>query len=173
MNGRIYDPTLGRFLQADPFIQAPNNSQSFNRYSYVLNNPMSYTDPSGYFFKKLWQKTTGALFRAIAKVPILNSAVQIGLGIACGPAAPACLAAYSGAQTYALTGSLGAAFRNGAISYATSSAFKAIGGKYTGKGGFFDAGVKNGFRHIGSIARWKVWTWLFLSWYNQGPHSTL
>jgi hypothetical protein len=53
MNGRIYDPTLGRFLQADPHVQAPMNSQSYNRYSYVLNNPMSYTDPSGYFFKSL------------------------------------------------------------------------------------------------------------------------
>ena len=50
MGGRIYDPTLGRFLQADPFIQAPKNSQSYNRYAYVLNNPMSYTDPSGYNF---------------------------------------------------------------------------------------------------------------------------
>ena len=50
MNGRIYDPTLGRFLQADPHIQAPMNSQNYNRYSYVLNNPMSYTDPSGYLF---------------------------------------------------------------------------------------------------------------------------
>jgi len=53
MNGRVYDPTIGRFLQADPHVQAPNNSQNYNRYSYVLNNPMSYTDPSGYFFKKL------------------------------------------------------------------------------------------------------------------------
>ncbi len=49
MNGRIYDPKLGRFLQADPIVQAPKNSQSLNRYSYVLNNPLSYTDPSGYF----------------------------------------------------------------------------------------------------------------------------
>jgi len=54
MNGRIYDPTLDRFLQADPFIQAPKNSQSFNRYAYVWNNPLSYTDPSGYFVK--WAK---------------------------------------------------------------------------------------------------------------------
>lgn len=52
MNGRIYDPTLGRFLQADPHIQSPNNSQSYNRYPYVLNNPLSYTDPSGYFLAK-------------------------------------------------------------------------------------------------------------------------
>lgn len=43
MGGRIYDPTLGRFLQADPHIQAPKNSQNYNRYSYVLNNPLSYT----------------------------------------------------------------------------------------------------------------------------------
>ena len=52
MNGRIYDPRLGRFLQADPVVQAPRNSQSLNRYSYVLNNPLSYTDPSGYFSLK-------------------------------------------------------------------------------------------------------------------------
>ncbi|MEQ8990187.1 MAG: RHS repeat-associated core domain-containing protein, partial [Pseudomonadales bacterium] len=53
MNGRVYDPKLGRFLSGDPFVQDPANTQSFNRYSYVLNNPLSYTDPSGYFFKKL------------------------------------------------------------------------------------------------------------------------
>jgi RHS repeat-associated protein len=51
MNGRIYDPELGRFLSADPHIQSPNNSQSHNRYSYVLNNPLKYTDPSGYFIE--------------------------------------------------------------------------------------------------------------------------
>jgi hypothetical protein len=61
MNGRIYDPTLGRFLQADPHIQAPKNSQNYNRYSYVLNNPMSYTDPSGYFFNKLFKGINKAL----------------------------------------------------------------------------------------------------------------
>ncbi len=56
MNGRIYDGRLGRFLQADPQIQEPNNSQSLNRYSYVLNNPLSYTDPTGYnFLKKYWR----------------------------------------------------------------------------------------------------------------------
>lgn len=55
MNGRFYDPTLGRFASADPFIQAAANPQSLNRYSYVLNNPLSYTDPSGYFFKKLFK----------------------------------------------------------------------------------------------------------------------
>lgn len=48
MNGRVYDPLLGRFLSPDPFVQAPYNTQSYNRYSYVFNNPLSFTDPSGY-----------------------------------------------------------------------------------------------------------------------------
>ncbi|MET0116025.1 MAG: RHS repeat-associated core domain-containing protein [Sedimenticola sp.] len=56
MNGRVYDPELGRFLSADPHVQSPANAQSLNRYSYALNNPLSYTDPSGYFFKKLFKK---------------------------------------------------------------------------------------------------------------------
>src|SRR6185437_13255602 len=48
MNGRVYDPSLGRFLSVDPVYQAPTNMQSLNPYSYVLNNPLSMTDPSGY-----------------------------------------------------------------------------------------------------------------------------
>ena len=48
MNGRIYDPKLGRFYSVDPVIQFPSNSQSLNPYSYVLNNPLSGRDPSGY-----------------------------------------------------------------------------------------------------------------------------
>jgi RHS repeat-associated protein len=50
MNGRMYDPVLGRFLSPDPYVQAPDFSQNFNRYSYCLNNPLKYTDPSGEFF---------------------------------------------------------------------------------------------------------------------------
>jgi hypothetical protein len=49
MNGRIYDAELGRFLSPDPFVQVPEYSQNFNRYTYVLNNPLSYTDPTGHF----------------------------------------------------------------------------------------------------------------------------
>ena len=49
MNGRIYDPLLGRFLSADIVVQAPASLQAFNRYSYVYNNPLSLTDPSGFF----------------------------------------------------------------------------------------------------------------------------
>lgn len=47
MNGRMYDPYIGRFLGVDPYIQFPENSQSFNGYGYCLINPLRYTDPSG------------------------------------------------------------------------------------------------------------------------------
>lgn len=47
MNGRIYDPILGRMLSPDNYVQDPLFSQSYNRYSYVWNNPLKYTDPSG------------------------------------------------------------------------------------------------------------------------------
>jgi RHS repeat-associated protein len=50
MNGRVYEPLLGRFMSADTVVQQPGNLQSLNRYSYVLNNPVSLTDPSGHLF---------------------------------------------------------------------------------------------------------------------------
>lgn len=48
MNGRVYDPELVRFVSADPIIQSAHKTQSYNRYSYVWNNPLSKTDPSGF-----------------------------------------------------------------------------------------------------------------------------
>ena len=63
MNGRMYDPILGRFLSPDPYVQAPDMSQNFNRYSYCLNNPLIYTDPSGEFiFTLLATVIPGAQF---------------------------------------------------------------------------------------------------------------
>jgi RHS repeat-associated protein len=47
MNGRMYDPAIGRMLAPDNFVQDPYNTQSYNRYAYVFNSPLSYTDPSG------------------------------------------------------------------------------------------------------------------------------
>ena len=49
MNARLYDPLLGRFLSLDPYVQAPDFTQNFNRYSYALNNPLKYTDTDGEF----------------------------------------------------------------------------------------------------------------------------
>jgi RHS repeat-associated protein len=46
-NSRWFDPALGRFIQADPIVPNPLNSQSLDRYAYVINNPVRYTDQSG------------------------------------------------------------------------------------------------------------------------------
>jgi RHS repeat-associated protein len=48
MNGRMYDPVLAMFLSPDPFIQSPETAQNFNRYAHVMNNPLKYTDPTGF-----------------------------------------------------------------------------------------------------------------------------
>ena len=71
MNGRVYDPVIGRFLSADPMIQAPSDLQSYNRYAYVRNNPLTLTDPSGFSW---WSKHGQSLFK------------QIGLAIVTGGA---------------------------------------------------------------------------------------
>jgi len=63
MNGRLYDPKLHRFLQPDNYVQDPENTQNYNRYGYVLNNPLKYTDPSGEF----WNVLFGYLFNAYVR----------------------------------------------------------------------------------------------------------
>jgi len=50
MNGRVYDPGLGMFISSDNYVQAPTNTQSYNRYAYCVNNPLMYSDPGGNIF---------------------------------------------------------------------------------------------------------------------------
>jgi RHS repeat-associated protein len=49
MNGRIYDPILGRMLSPDNYVSTPYGTQGYNRYAYGMNNPLTYTDPDGNF----------------------------------------------------------------------------------------------------------------------------
>ncbi|MEJ1415508.1 MAG: RHS repeat-associated core domain-containing protein, partial [Candidatus Sedimenticola sp. (ex Thyasira tokunagai)] len=73
MNGRVYDPELGRFLSADPTMQDPYSSQGYNRYSYVHNNPLKYTDPSGYgFFKNSIVRAVVAIAAAAIVGPMVT-----------------------------------------------------------------------------------------------------
>ncbi len=74
-NARIYDPTLGRFLSADPQIESPDNLQDLNRYSYVGNNPLSFTDPSGLCFLGCFWKSP--IFAAIVGIVIAVFAPEI------------------------------------------------------------------------------------------------
>ena len=71
MNGRLYDPLLRRFLNADENIQDLHNTQNYNKYGYVMNNPLMYSDPSGEFFVFLG---LGALFW---KAVIIGAAVGL------------------------------------------------------------------------------------------------
>jgi RHS repeat-associated protein len=59
MNGRVYDPRIGRFVSPDPIVQAPYFSQSYNRYAYVINNPVSMVDPSGFNWIEISYVPTG------------------------------------------------------------------------------------------------------------------
>jgi RHS repeat-associated protein len=47
-NARYYDAEIGRFISADTIVPDPSNPQTLNRYSYCLNNPLRYIDPSGH-----------------------------------------------------------------------------------------------------------------------------
>jgi len=64
-NGRIYDPCMGRFLSPDIVVQSPDFTQDYNRYSYAINNPLKYSDPSGYTrppaFETYWNEYVGLM----------------------------------------------------------------------------------------------------------------
>jgi len=67
MNGRMYDPIIGRFLSPDPYIQG-GGTQSFNRYTYALNNPLKYTDPTGEFLSSIITGVVGFATAAVRTV---------------------------------------------------------------------------------------------------------
>ena len=131
MKGRIYDPSIGRFMQADPFIQAPENTQNYNRYSYVLNNPMSMTDPSGYNFlrKAAGFLTNGILepvFRAVPELRFVSNVVGCAVGnvMQCG--------AIVFGNAIASGASITGAFRSSVTSMISVGVFQGIGGSFTG-----------------------------------------
>ena len=98
MDGRMYDPVLGRFLSADPFMQAPDYTQGLNRYSYCLNNPLSLIDPSGYsWLSDNWKSLVASA------VGIAVSALTAGAGATLGVAI---IAGAAGGAASALVGSL-------------------------------------------------------------------
>ncbi|VEN74546.1 hypothetical protein EPICR_40128 [Candidatus Desulfarcum epimagneticum] len=80
MNGRVYDPEIGRFLSPDTFIQDPCNSQSFNRYTYCLNNPLQYTDPSGQSFSVIVAYVASISFAAVAKAVVVGALIGAAVG---------------------------------------------------------------------------------------------
>ena len=74
LNGRVYDPMVGRMISADPTVPDPMNAQAWNRYSYVGNDPLAFTDPSGFSW-------LSSFFHSVANFltsnPIVKAIVQI------------------------------------------------------------------------------------------------
>ena len=123
MKGRLYDPVIGRFFSPDNCVQMPDFTQNYNRYSYCLNNPLAYVDPSGEFF---WIPiVVGAVIGGVVNLGIKASQGQINSWVDG-------LAAFG---IGAVAGAVGA-FTGGV-------AFAAAGGAAAGAGGFL-AGAAGG-----------------------------
>ena len=137
MNGRMYDPYLQRFLSPDNEIQAPGDAQSYNRYTYCMNNPLRFTDPTGY---------TWGIFKWVGNNwhSIVTVAVTVGVTIAvaaicastCGLGAVA-IAAIAGAAggfaggvvgTALNGGNFGQCLSAGGLGALTGAVFGAVGG---------------------------------------------
>ena len=117
MNGRMYDPLLARFLSPDPFVQMPDFSQNFNRYTYCLNNPLIYTDPDGEFWHLFIGAVIGGAINWVANGADLS---WEGLSyFATGAVSGALTAAFPGAAigiaagTGAANSAIGQGFNNG------------------------------------------------------------
>lgn len=124
MGGRMYDPYMGRFLSPDPYVQAPDNTQSLNRYAYCLNNPLSLTDPTGYSW-------LGNFFSAAVGIAVGVETFGIGSGVLGAMASGACASASS---AFAST------LMNGANLWtATKSAF--VGGCWGALGSAVNYGI--------------------------------
>lgn len=148
LNGRVYDPLLARFTSADPTVTDPTNMQGWNRYSYVGNDPLTFTDPNGYswfsdafdsignFFSNAWNGITSFF----ANNPIAQAVLQIGatlvlnvvlpgISLIADPILLGAAAAAGGAiiATGLSGGNLGQILKAGVIAGATTLAFAGLG----------------------------------------------
>ena len=97
MNGRVYDPVLGRFLSADPYVQFPQSTQGLNRYTYGANNPLSYTDPSGHFLSAI-AGALSAIAAFVAEYAVYIAVAAVATAVGDGSIAAMAIASIPGAQ---------------------------------------------------------------------------
>ena len=76
MNGRLYDPLLRRFLNADENIQDPANTQNYNKYGYVMNNPLMYNDPNGEFIFAIFAALP-IFWGTVATAAVIGAAIGV------------------------------------------------------------------------------------------------
>lgn len=132
MNGRLYDPLLRRFLNADENIQDPNNTQNYNKYGYVMNNPLMYNDPSGEFFQFIlmaafWKAVLIGAFVGVASAVITAGITgrQISAG---GILKSAFIGAISGAVTFGIGSIFNVAGEAGKLTQFAEGLKKSVGG---------------------------------------------
>ncbi len=133
MKGRMYDPKLGRFLSPDNYIQAPDNPQNYNRYSYCLNNPLKYTDPDGEFWHIVIGAAIGGVINLAANWDNCDGFWEYAAAFGVGAGAGALTATTGGAG--AAWGWVGlAAAGGGAVTMATNSVIQQTGKNFNGIG---------------------------------------
>jgi RHS repeat-associated protein len=134
MNGRIYDPVVASFLQADNNIQQATNTQNFNSYSYCLNNPLKYTDPDGEFWQIILAGAIiGGTQNVIQHWDAINGDVSKGLSYFAVGGISGAISATGGVGL--INGALTGAFSNFVLSFGNAT----IEGK--GFGQSLEAGI--------------------------------
>ncbi|WP_083195907.1 FG-GAP-like repeat-containing protein [Flavobacterium piscis] len=143
MNGRIYDPKLHRFLQPDNFIQDLSNTQNYNRYSYVLNNPLKYTDFTGEsWFSDNWKQLVVMVVVVVVAVVVTYATAGMGSSLAASMIVGAASGFAGGAVGSALNGNnFGQVMLDGAFGGVKGAVFGAAGG-YAAS--FAPPGILNG-----------------------------
>jgi RHS repeat-associated protein len=142
--GRVYDPFLARFLSPDPFVQAPDYSQNYNRYSYAFNNPLKYTDPDGEWVHLV----VGAIIGGVVNWAVNGAEFNAkGLGyFGFGALAGALGAGVGAGLGAALAGNAvaGGGFVAGFMGTATISSTGFVAGAISGAGAGFSNGIVSG-----------------------------
>ncbi|MFZ5495317.1 MAG: RHS repeat domain-containing protein [Verrucomicrobiota bacterium] len=166
MNGRVYDPVLGRFLSADPYVGDPTDSQDYNRYSYVGNNPLGSTDPTGFLkLKEILPAVIAVVVTAVVIVCTAGTGApataglwgQLGYGLAHATAAQMAIAGAAGGFASGFSGSLlnggsiGDAFKSGVIGAAVGAA---TAWAAHGIGNYFDEAMQGSGFFSEEAANW-------------------
>ncbi len=152
MNARLYDPLLGRFLSPDPYVQMPDFTQSFNRYTYGLNNPLVYTDPDGEF----WHIVVGGLFGGIVNLAanwdnidgFWEGLAAFGVGAGTG-ALTALTGGVAGASLWATAG---VAAAGSAVTMGTNSIIVQTGNNFSGNVDWGQVGISSAVGAVSGFA---------------------
>lgn len=138
MNARLYDPLVGRFLSPDPYVQAPDFTQNFNRYSYCLNNPLKYSDKDGEWVHLVIGAVIGGMGNLISNWNNCDGfwqyAASFGVGALAGLAVAATggAVAAAGGTFWGTVGLISVGATSGAANAATGEIIRQTGMNFKG-----------------------------------------